>query len=133
VARLRTDPYYRRDVELSARLGVPLSVYLGAPRDQAFTDVDRDALAGLYALEAETCDRCGQPIEVCSDPTKAQYPQRSICWSTAVSAMARRVRTKIHDGEPVSTADFTDVREEDAEQIWASVHDLTPDDDFLTP
>lgn len=132
MARLRADPYYRRDVELSARLGIPLSVYLGAPRDQPFTDDDRDALAALYLVEAETCQRCGQPVDVCSDPDRAWFPQRSMCWSTAVAEMARRVRAKILAGQPVTVDDLADVREVDAEMLWSSIHDLTPDDDFLT-
>lgn len=128
MARLRRDPYFRRDVKLSLDLGVPLSVYLGAPRDSPFTDADRDALAAWYADQEERCPQCKQPRELCSNPRTLLYPQRHICYVTAAEERSRRLRARVTEG---AKPDRNGYLPTDGELIWVSAEDLTPDDDFL--
>ena len=76
----------------------------------------------------QICDRCGNLRSVCSDPGILVYPQRSTCYITAaVEQMYRRTEQKFKHPEPTDPAPHVT----DGLRWSASLHDLTPDDDFF--
>ena len=86
---------------------------------------DRDELLAYAEL---VCPRCGNLREVCSDPDRGHYPQRSMCYVTAtVELTRRRVAKRYEKNEPGTDG----LHPLDGMVIWASPEDLTPDDDFV--
>lgn len=83
----------------------------------------------MTAYVTEVCERCGNLRSVCSDPTIRPYPQRSVCYLTAAAEQMYR-RTALKFGHP-ETKDGGAPHETDGLQWWASLHDLTPEDDFF--
>lgn len=82
----------------------------------------------MTAYVTEVCQNCGNLRSVCSDPSRTLYPQRSICYPTAVRDVAYRlVYAKYGRPDPKSG----DMHITDGMAIWASEHDLTPDDNFV--
>jgi hypothetical protein len=79
---------------------------------------------------AATCPNCGGLRSECSDPTRDLYPQRSVCWPSAVR-------------ESVVAAVAEEARERQARRadgahaagwhvsVWVSEFDLNPDDNFV--
>lgn len=75
----------------------------------------------------EICIHCGNLRSVCSDPERPLFPQRSMCYVTAVKDLtARKVRAK-YDKEPSTD----ELHPTDGMTVWASPEDLTPDDTFV--
>lgn len=80
----------------------------------------------MISYLTEICPSCGNPRSVCSDPNVPLYPQRSVCYVTAIKELAARQLRKKYPKEP-----GPELHPLDGISIWASPHDLTPDDDFL--
>lgn len=79
----------------------------------------------MTAYVRDICS-CGNLRSVCSDPTLAWYPQRSMCYSSAVRDLtARRIEKRY--GDPGVEA----LHPTDGMRVWTSTEDLTPDDDFV--
>lgn len=74
------------------------------------------------------CPKCGNPREICSDPNRPWYPQRSTCYAKAAEEVAERVWRGKQEGKSVAL----DMKPTDGTHVWVSEFDLTPDDDFLT-
>lgn len=78
---------------------------------------------------------------MCGDPHRAWYPQRTICYSSMVRESAQRRYEELHKARPYHNGTFEHWSEKpdrdhpfhysEGVTIWASEHDLTPDDDFL--
>lgn len=81
----------------------------------------------MIAYVADVCPSCGNLRAVCSDPNVALYPQRRMCYPTAVRELTlRRLRAK-HDGEP----GLEELHPLDGMGVWVSASDLSPDDHFV--
>lgn len=88
---------------------------------------------------------CGNPRDVCGDPAKLWYPQRSTCYATrereAAVAKFNALHTEKsgrvwHDGTESS---WSKVRDDDhpykfdmGVKIWVGQKDYSPDDRFLS-
>ena len=93
----------------------------------AFRALSDDDQAEMIAYVVDICPSCGNLKSVCSDPDRPFYPQRSMCYATAVRELtSRRLRAK-HKGEPGTQ----DLHPLDGMGLWASPEDHTPDDDFV--
>lgn len=90
-----------------------------------FRALSEDEQAEILAFEQELCPACGNLRSVCSDPERAFYPQRSMCYASAVKEVVLRRLRKRHDGEP-----GTELHPLDGMGVWVSPDDLTPEDDF---
>lgn len=81
----------------------------------------------MTAYVRDICPVCGNLRSVCSNPEQPFYPQRSMCYVSAVQELnVRRVNAKYAD-EP-GTADLHPT---DGMRVWVSTDDLTPDDNFV--
>lgn len=81
----------------------------------------------MTAYVTEVCPDCGNLRSVCSDPNVPLYPQRRMCYATAVRDLTvRRVRAR-HKGEPGTE----ELHALDGMSVWVSTADLTPTDDFV--
>jgi hypothetical protein len=81
----------------------------------------------MIAYLTEVCPDCGNLRSVCSDPERAFYPQRRMCYASAVRDLtARRLHEK--HGHPDGVADLHPL---DGMGLYVSPDDLTPDDDFV--
>jgi hypothetical protein len=78
---------------------------------------------------AATCPNCGGLRSECSDPTRDLYPQRSVCWPSAVRESVARRLTKKHENAKPDPG--TGLMPLDGVSVWVSEFDLTPDDNFL--
>lgn len=74
------------------------------------------------------CPSCGNLRSECSDPDRLWYPQRDVCYATAAELQVKRRLAKKH--KPVAHDD-PEPHAMDGVHIWASLDDLTPDDDFI--
>jgi hypothetical protein len=82
----------------------------------------------MIAYVREVCPSCGNLRSVCSDPDIPWHPQRTMCLATAAREVAlRRVYRKYKHPAP----DDPEVHETDGMQVWVSMDDLTPDDNFI--
>lgn len=80
----------------------------------------------MTAYVRDICDHCGNLRSVCSNPERPVYPQRSMCYVTAVrDKTIRQVQEKY--GEP----EGDDLHATDGMTVWASPENLTPGDDFV--
>lgn len=86
---------------------------------------DRDE---LLAYEELVCDQCGNLREVCSDPARGHYPQRTMCYVTATAELTMRRLKERYKDKPPGTVKLHAL---DGMRVWASPDDLTPDDDFV--
>ncbi len=96
-------------------------------RESPWDDEARAHAEALFAAEKLICPKCGNLREICSDPTRAWYPQKSTCYAKAVEQAAERTWRAKLDGKKVEL----DLRPGDGTHLWASEADLTPEDDFL--
>jgi hypothetical protein len=93
--------------------------------ESAWDDAQRsEAEAAWDAEHLLTCPQCGNPREVCSQPDVDVWPQRSVCYVTAVREAAQRSWRAHVDGKTVPPVE---VRRDDGVTIWASLVDLDPD------
>lgn len=98
-------------------------------REPRFDDSDREAFYALYQDDLERCPKCGNPRSLCSQfPEEGIFPQRSVCYVDAVREVAQRRFAEKHKDAPPDDAGLLPT---DGVTIWASLQDLTPDDDFL--
>lgn len=81
----------------------------------------------MYEAEFLICKECGNLLEVCSDPTRPWYPQRTTCYASAVTAVKQREYDAKHPGEPPLGA----LGPHDGVRLWSSTENLTPDDHFV--
>lgn len=94
---------------------------------------ERDDWYALWEYRQEVCPDCGNLRAVCSDPDgldgQGFYPQRRICYATRARLATQRAWDAAHEREKPAreTGWLTD---SDGWSIWASLYDLTPDDDF---
>lgn len=92
--------------------------------------------------ERATCKHCGNRIEDCSDPTKAWYPFRVVCYATMEAEAARQAYEGLHNEQPYHDGTFTDWSAKrsrshpyhalEAVSVHVSPFDLTPWDEFTT-
>lgn len=80
----------------------------------------------MTAYVRDICPHCGNLRSVCSDPERAIYPQRSMCYVSAVTGLTWRRVHKKH-GEP----GVEKLHPTDGMTVWASVENLSPEDDFV--
>lgn len=81
----------------------------------------------MIAYVTEVCPECGNLRSVCSDPDRPFYPQRRMCYASAVQQLTlRRLRAK-HKGEP----SLSELHPLDGMGVYVSPDDLSPDDDFV--
>lgn len=80
----------------------------------------------MIAYVTEICPSCGNLRAVCSDPNVPLYPQRRMCYATAVRDLTVRRLQKKHKAEPGE-----ELHPLDGLSVWVSPEDLTPDDDFV--
>ena len=81
----------------------------------------------MIAYVTEVCPDCGNLRSVCSDPNTPMYPQRRMCYASAVQQLTlRRLRAK-HKAEP----GLVDLHPLDGMGVYVSPDDLSPDDDFV--
>lgn len=93
----------------------------------SFRALDEADQAEMIAYVTEVCPSCGNLRSVCSNPEQAFYPQRRMCYSTAVQELTgRRLRAR-HKKEP----GIDDLHPLDGLAVWVATEDLTPDDDFI--
>lgn len=93
----------------------------------AFRALSEDDQAEMIAYVTEVCPSCGNLRSVCSNPEQSFYPQRRMCYSTAVRELtARRLRAK-HKSDPGTD----DLHALDGMAVWIATEDLTPEDDFV--
>ncbi len=95
-----------------------------------------------YVKSKRRCSHCGSDPEECSDPKRAWYPQRTVCYATMASRAANEKYDEIHKDAPFHDGQF--LRFEDKRSttapfhvregvtIWAAPMDLSPDDKFLS-
>lgn len=81
----------------------------------------------MIAHTVEVCPSCGNLRSVCSDPDLALYPQKSVCYPTAVKELTLRRLRKRHSDD-MGTEELHPL---DGLAVWVSHDDLTPDDDFV--
>lgn len=89
----------------------------------------------------KVCDDCGHPIEMCSDPERDWYPQRTVCWATANQLAATRRYELLHEQLPYHDGTFdnwskhysadTPYRFDDGVTIWVAPIDYGSGGDFL--
>lgn len=84
----------------------------------------------MLAYVRDICGQCGNLRSVCSNPELAVYPQRTMCYVTAVAEMTER---QVHKrfGRPDEKTDG--LHPTDGMRVWASPEDVNPNDDFLSP
>lgn len=92
----------------------------------AFRSLSDDDQAEMIAYITEICPSCGNLRSVCSDPERPFYPQRAVCYATAVKEVTVRRLRKLHSQDAAEA-----LHPLDGLGVWASPDDLTPDDDFL--
>lgn len=81
----------------------------------------------MTAYVRDICPSCGNLRSICSDPDRPVYPQRTMCYVTAVRDLSIRRIQKKYTEEPSDTG----LHPTDGMSIWASSEDLTPDDHFI--
>lgn len=80
----------------------------------------------MLAYVRDICGDCGNLRVICSDPNRPVYPQKSVCYVTAVRNLTlRQVHQKYGDPEG------RELHPMDGVTIWASPENLTPGDDFI--
>jgi hypothetical protein len=83
----------------------------------------------MAAYVVDVCSNCGNLRSVCGDPETTWYPQRSYCYSTAIRDFTwRQVHEKHGHPDPKKS---DDLHISDGMALWASEHNLSPDDDFI--
>lgn len=80
----------------------------------------------MTSFVVDVCPNCGNLRSVCSDPERALYPQREMCYASAVRELTWRRLRKNH-GDPGTEK----LHPTDGMTVWASDFDLTPDDNFV--
>lgn len=60
-----------------------------------------------WRKKRDTCTECGNPIEECSDPKRAWYPYRTICYATMARAAAQAMFDALHEAAPYHDGTFT--------------------------
>lgn len=98
---------------------------LTPPQWRALPEEDREEMLEEYAAY---CPKCGNLRSVCSDPTRAWYPQRSMCYPSASLELVQR---KLQERHKKSEPGTTTLHPLDGMSVWVSEFDLTPDDDFV--
>ena len=93
-----------------------------------FRDLSDDEQDEMTAYMTDVCPSCGNLRSVCSDPERAWYPQREMCYASAATELTRRRLAKRYEDKPPGTADLHDT---DGMRLWSSQEDLTPDDDCV--
>lgn len=74
------------------------------------------------------CPSCGLPRSICSDPDREFYVERTMCYATAAHELiVRRLQRKYKDSPP--TPDRRHAM--DGMSLWASLDNLSPDDNFV--
>lgn len=82
----------------------------------------------MIAYVTDVCQSCGNLRSVCEDPERALYPQRRMCYVSAVRDLTiRRVTAKHKTSEP----GVKELHPLDGMSVWVSTEDLTPEDDFV--
>ena len=81
----------------------------------------------MTAFYTEICPDCGNLRSICSDPEQAQYPQRRMCYASAVRDLTLRRLIKKY-GHPDGVEDLHPL---DGMGVYVSPDDLSPDDDFV--
>lgn len=98
-------------------------------RESAWDDEQRAEAEALFEAERFLiCPKCGNERSVCSDPTRPWYPQRSICYASAVSEQANWL---FHEKNPSKRTPDKPGLVTDGTHVWAATEDLTPEDDFI--
>lgn len=98
-----------------------------------------------WDAQQSICPHCNRPREDCSDPDRAFYPQRSICYATRERVAAQERYAALHEAgsgriyhdglernwsETWTTA--TPYKYDAGVSVWVADVDLNPDDHFLS-
>ena len=81
----------------------------------------------MTAYVRDICPRCGNLRSVCSDPERPVYPQRTMCYLTAVRDLTMRRVAARYAQEPGTR----ELHPTDGMSLWASPDDLTPESNWL--
>lgn len=127
-------PEVDRVLSVTRSLGITLREW------DRLSDTERDLRLEEWVRERTTCVDCGNPVEKCSDPTRAWYSYRRICWATVVREGAEAAYEALHKKRPWHDGTFTDwVKDRDADHPFYFTHgvkvgvaevDVNPWDDF---
>lgn len=99
----------------------------------------RSWAAAKDAEASEKCS-CGLPREVCGDPERDWYPQRTVCYVQRETAAARAMYELRHKDQPFTDGEGSWAAERsaahpyhfnDGVHIWVAPVDLNPEDRFL--
>lgn len=112
------DPEYRLELDTAKAWGLTPSQFRELPES------DQDEMLAHFR---DICPACGNLRSTCSDPEATWYPQRTMCYASAVRDLTRRKVTKKYGEEPGTS----DLHPTDGMSVWASSDDLTPDDHFV--
>lgn len=106
--------------------------------------IDSGVLVADWVREQDTCQKCGRPMSVCSDPNLTFYPQRTVCYADMATSWVRwkydqlhgsETHAQFHDGTfkawSKHRSDAFPYAADDGISLWVATEDLTPDDDFL--
>lgn len=97
--------------------------------ESPWDDDGRAEAEALHEAEMLICPRCGNPREVCSDPSRGWYPQRSVCYAEAATEAAQWQWSEKHKDAKRSKKKPN--LPTDGVKVWVAAHDLTPEDKFL--
>lgn len=103
--------------------------YTEIHRESPWDDDQRAQAEALFEAEQLICPKCGNPRELCSDPTRQWYPQLSTCYAKAAEEVADWRFKQKHERAKRTPEQPT--LQTDGRHVWVSEHDLTPDDDFI--
>lgn len=81
----------------------------------------------MTAYVRDICPQCGNLKSVCSDPDRPVYPQRTMCYVSAVKELTVRRVQKKYTQEP----GIDGLHPTDGMSVWASPEDYSPDDEFV--
>lgn len=85
---------------------------------------------------------CGHPREVCADPKKPWYPQRTVCYPTMEREAAAAKYARLHSELKWHNGDFTSWAKDPDDShpysyemgvtVWVAQQDYNPNDAFLS-
>lgn len=104
-------------------------------------DSERDWWVARHQREA-SLHSCGHPHDVCGDPAKRWYPQRTVCYPTMEREAAAAKYGRLHSDRPWhdgafgnwsgKPSDLTPYRYDMGVTVWVAQKDYSPDDAFLS-
>lgn len=103
---------------------------------------ERDYWITRWEMQRLTCPDCGNPLKECSDPERAWYPYRRICYATMELKAAEAAYGALHENLGYHDGTFTSWAKDRGDEhpyaansgvaIGVAKRDVAPHDKFTT-